>query len=337
MIFPNSNLPIDAQSWGREVTKQLSNLIDQVASNEVNNAARDNQLNSSIIAASAAATRAENAVQGLIDLGNSGSEYTINADNITAGTLAGVTFQYNDLSGTPIGYTFSDNTSIYISYATVPDTTADNIIKLQNGSFMLRGGSANSTTITGSAGGLIVDAVGSDNVGVTINATGTAGAILMNSSVGLKVPGVSQAIIGPAGGVYPTNGTQTGTANVIQDASSAILRRVSSARKYKLDIQDVDYGMNALNLRPRTWIDKTLYEENGNSFEGLVRIPGFVAEEVFEAGLEELVKFNEDGEVESLHYDRIVGALIPVLQKHQEDLVFLTNKITELEGRINGQ
>lgn len=58
MIFPNSNLPLPSQAWGREVTKQLSDIIDRATSDEINNAARDNQLNSAIIAIGNNATSA---------------------------------------------------------------------------------------------------------------------------------------------------------------------------------------------------------------------------------------------------------------------------------------
>ena len=51
-VFPNNNLPTSSQPWAREVQKQLNNLITSSAADEINNAARDNQLNSSIIALS---------------------------------------------------------------------------------------------------------------------------------------------------------------------------------------------------------------------------------------------------------------------------------------------
>lgn len=50
VVFPNSNLPTSSQPWAREVQKQLSNVIAADSGDRINNAARDNQLNSSIIA-----------------------------------------------------------------------------------------------------------------------------------------------------------------------------------------------------------------------------------------------------------------------------------------------
>lgn len=48
MIFPNNNLPNDAQPWGREIQKQVESLTNTVVSNDVNNTARDKQLAASV-------------------------------------------------------------------------------------------------------------------------------------------------------------------------------------------------------------------------------------------------------------------------------------------------
>lgn len=44
MVYPNSNLPVASQQWGRAIQTDLENLIANVESNEVNNRARDTQL-----------------------------------------------------------------------------------------------------------------------------------------------------------------------------------------------------------------------------------------------------------------------------------------------------
>lgn len=94
MIFPQSNLPTSAQPWAREVTKQLTSIIANVATNEVNNNARDNQLKSSIDAiskvstvvssgpAAEALTKANQALGGLASLSSPDSAYTIDQDNV---------------------------------------------------------------------------------------------------------------------------------------------------------------------------------------------------------------------------------------------------------------
>ncbi len=80
IVFPNSNLPTASQPWGREVTRQLSNIIESSTTAQINNTARDNQLNTSILAVSSV-------LNGLVSLGRTGSSYTINADNLNAGSI----------------------------------------------------------------------------------------------------------------------------------------------------------------------------------------------------------------------------------------------------------
>jgi hypothetical protein len=52
IVFPTNNLPTAAQPWAREVQKQLANVIASDNSERINNTARDNQLNSSLISLS---------------------------------------------------------------------------------------------------------------------------------------------------------------------------------------------------------------------------------------------------------------------------------------------
>lgn len=105
---------------------------------------------------------------------------------------------------------------------------------------------------------------------------------------------------------YGYGTTTTNAANVfIQTASPFEMRRVSSARKYKTDIKDAIDGLEALNLRPRTWIDKQ---------EPAERIPGVVAEEVVDAGLGQYVVYGDEG-VEAVMYDRLWLSLLPVIRE----------------------
>lgn len=48
MAYPNSNLPADSQQWGRLVQSKLESLEKIVESNQINNIARDRQLQSSL-------------------------------------------------------------------------------------------------------------------------------------------------------------------------------------------------------------------------------------------------------------------------------------------------
>jgi hypothetical protein len=74
------------------------------------------------------------------------------------------------------------------------------------------------------------------------------------------------------------------------------------------------------------------YIENGESTEGLTRIPGFVAEEVLEAGLEEFVTYDAEGVIQGLSYDRMVAAIIPVMRHLNQEIETLKIEIETLRG-----
>jgi hypothetical protein len=127
--------------------------------------------------------------------------------------------------------------------------------------------------------------------------------------------------------------TATAAANMRWGTTSnGRLFYIASARRAKYDIQDAEVNLEALNLRPRTWFDMNEYIENGNSTEGLVRVPGFVAEEVLEAGLEEFVTYDAEGVVQGLSYDRMVAAIVPVVKHLNQEIEELKTQISILKG-----
>lgn len=128
MIYPNSNLPTVSQPWGRAIQKGVESLEATVKSNDVNNRARDTQLQNSYkllddavedvktalttantaiedaqtaaddaaaaaSTANTAATTANNAINAITSLGTPGSSTVVNASNISGGTITGVTFR----------------------------------------------------------------------------------------------------------------------------------------------------------------------------------------------------------------------------------------------------
>jgi hypothetical protein len=88
-VFPNNNLPTASQPWGREVTRQLSTLIQTVESSQINNTARDNQLNSSITSLNSTVA----SLQSLIQNVSSTYTYAVSLSEeieLTAGTAENV-------------------------------------------------------------------------------------------------------------------------------------------------------------------------------------------------------------------------------------------------------
>lgn len=134
------------------------------------------------------------------------------------------------------------------------------------------------------------------------------------------------------GYMYPATGSGGGSANLIQSSSGGVIYRSSSASKYKVDAKPMQIGLEILNLVPKTWIDKGEYVRNNNSTAGLTRYPGFIAEDLVAAGLEEFVTYL-DGELESISYDRLVAAVLPVLKSQQLRIESLESRLAALEAK----
>lgn len=128
--------------------------------------------------------------------------------------------------------------------------------------------------------------------------------------------------------------SKSGTANVIADTSGNLFR-VSSARKYKTDIQVatdvINHAKKVLQINPASWWDK---EEllNGTAKN---RYYGFIADEFHDLGLNEVVVYSKTGEVDSLAYDRLTMYHNVILTEHEKEIEELKRRILELEEKIN--
>jgi hypothetical protein len=335
MTFPTNNLPTQSKYWGREVEKKITNLESSLKSSEINNTTRDSQLSvtagqaltaaNNATAASAAASaaaaqaqtaaddaaaaaalaqtaadNAQDAIDGLGSLDEATSTFKINASNITVGTLNADLITAGTLSADRIGGGVINGVGNITSggtiYATVNLGAGGNLGL--NGSIFMGG---------------LIDCDGS----VTGGSFSTSGDSTFNGRI-------------TSTGTY--GATTTSTANLFV-ASNGNFARSTSSRRYKADIQSIDYGMTALELQPRTWVDINEYKENGQSAEGLERIPGFIAEELDELGLTELVQYNEEGQPDAVYYDRMLVAVIPVIKQQQQLIEQLTARIEALESR----
>lgn len=188
------------------------------------------------------------------------------------------------------------------------------------------------------------------------NASGSM--ISFNTGGGLKdleqwSPGAVK-ISGTSGLRTQYNGS-TASANVsLVDTGTAgwyIFGVVGSARRLKNAIETVpdDWAEKLLNVEPRTWFDKISTERYAEYLSRvdafgpdpdpstlemvgpLTRIPGLVAEEVEDAGLDAYVTYTYDREtgektVESISYDRLWTLLIPLV-KNQRDRIAALEKL----------
>ncbi len=143
--------------------------------------------------------------------------------------------------------------------------------------------------------------------------------------------------------------TTSGGSNV--RIENSILKRASSASKYKLNIENIQkedtYAYNLLRLNPKQWFDKGDIEryseylsaeysgkEVSEEFKSLVDSGsldphyGLIAEDVEAAGLEKFCDYGKEDEngkkeIEGIQYDRLPVLMIPILR----DLVTCMQKI----------
>ena len=123
---------------------------------------------------------------------------------------------------------------------------------------------------------------------------------------------------------------------------------ISSSRKSKLIEEPIESTVESfedklLSVDAKTWVDRRRAEmiadqqtaiANGEDHKelpegmgGLERIPGVVAEDLIDAGLELFVHFDESGDPMSVMYDRIGPALIPIIRRLRDRVDALETKL----------
>jgi len=122
--------------------------------------------------------------------------------------------------------------------------------------------------------------------------------------------------------------TTSSSANAYLNSSTGLLARSTSSLRYKVDVQPQVIPLESiLALEAKSFFDKGQVEEKGNT-DGLPRILGLIAEEVAEIPVlaDLLMNKNEEGQPDSVNYDRIAVALIPLLKD-------LNARLLKLEGK----
>jgi hypothetical protein len=346
IVFPKNNLPEPAQPWAREVQKQLANVIASNRANEINNATRDNQLNSSLISLSkvvsdvkTASDEATEALNGLLGLGSSGSEYTLNASNITAGTITGITIQ-SASSGTRV-VMLSSELQFYFGSSYVG--------KIQGNDNSWSSGAA--LTLISSTGGAQISLDGSE---VSIFATSSGNGLSVTNSENISYGNfrVTNALFsngridsggnmrsgGTLGRVELDGGGTTGAS--INNAGNVI--RTASSERYKQDIGElvINYE-DLLLLSPKKFRlkEEVIGSEEIEANKNARYYAGFIAEEIAETPLDIFVSYEklEDGtsRPDGVYYAELTAALLAGI-KHQDTLIkSLTERITTLENGAN--
>ena len=115
--------------------------------------------------------------------------------------------------------------------------------------------------------------------------------------------------------------TTANAANVQVD-SGGVLRRSTSALKYKQDIRDIE-AIDINLLRGVRYKSKSEQDDQTKDHFGIV------ADEVDAAGLKELVTYGADGEVEGFQYERLTVVLLKAIQE-------LKAEVDSLKSQLNG-
>jgi len=337
VVFPKNNLPEPAQPWAREVQKQLANVIASDRANEVNNAARDNQLNSSLISLTKvvsdvkiASDKSTDALDGLLGLGSTGSDYTLNASNIVGGTITGVILQSaasgqrvvvsgteinlynssNQLSGAINGTSLSGNPSLEISNSNTSMYMDLNRVLINSGGSP----SGADLVLTPSSTGL--------SCAGTTSLSGNS--IIILSSNNVDVQGIVIANNGIQSSNIPANLLGGGAIDVYASSSLGRLGYISSSRDTKQEISDIEIDINAvLSIKPKQFKYNVDIDEFG--IENAPIETGFIAEDLDEVGLGRFVQRGADGQIKTIPYSKYVVALQAVVRN-------LNDRITALEN-----
>ena len=124
--------------------------------------------------------------------------------------------------------------------------------------------------------------------------------------------------------------TTSATSNV-HIRTDGVMFMIGSASKYKSDIQllenEVEYSKRILDLHPKSWIDKG--EQEREDVRG--RHYGVIAEDVEALGLSEYTTKNEDGELESVQYDRLWTLLLPIVREQDSEIKNLKQELADLK------
>lgn len=135
-----------------------------------------------------------------------------------------------------------------------------------------------------------------------------------------------------APGFHATNGWSASSGTQLVDCGgSNWICKMSSSIKYKKNIETAsDDWSKILNVRSVNFEYKDKLPDGSSQ----PRDFGVIAEEVEKLGLGNLIIRNSDGEIESVKYDRMVLYLIPLVKEQRQKMEEQSNKISDLESRI---
>lgn len=132
--------------------------------------------------------------------------------------------------------------------------------------------------------------------------------------IGTTSPGTKLAVDGlPSTSSYSFVRIDTSTGDFYIDSSS---------QRYKKDIQDFEGDFDKIfDAEPKSYVDKVSGQ----------REIGYIAEDLNELGLTDLVIYNNEGEPDGLKYDRISLYLVEIIETQQAQIEDLLERVKALE------
>ncbi|MCT4451937.1 gp58-like family protein [Lactiplantibacillus plantarum] len=119
-------------------------------------------------------------------------------------------------------------------------------------------------------------------------------------------------------------------------ASDGALVMSTSAAKYKTDIVrsfETEMGNKLLEVPVAHWKDKE--EVLAKTLDPDAKNPetyfGMIADDLDDAGLNELVEYNDKGDVNGIQYDRVALSLIPLIRNYRDRITELENKVKQMK------
>jgi len=232
---------------------------------------------------------------------------SLDAGKITTGTLTSIAI-YAGSSGQ---FQVSSAGALTATNATIQGTITSSSGTIAG--FTISGGALNATS-----GNIYIR---SDNGNIN-----TLGSIITGIGTQITSGGTVQSTGNMTASGYfynPGYATTTSAANAYINSSTGLLARSSSSLRYKLDVKPQEIPLSSiLELSPKSFFDKASADAQDGSTNNLPRILGLIAEEVAQIPVlaDLLMNKNEQGEPDSVNYDRIAVALIPLLQDHEARL-----------------
>jgi hypothetical protein len=154
---------------------------------------------------------------------------------------------------------------------------------------------------------------------------------IASGAIGTGSSQVSRGNHGHTGSLGFTN-QLTGTAapnNHRHGYSSATSVSITSTKKLKKDIQDYTFDINKIlkvQLKKFKYLNQAKNKRLNREWEY-----GYIAEEIQELGLEEILGYDNNGEPNSINYPILSVFAIELLKEQQKQIDFLTKEIEKLK------